>query len=171
MFYNLRMENTTLLMDGTASTGTVKFIGGNFVNVTTNFVVYPALITGITGYDTSNFKVTGLSVPIGVSGAYGSAVKITSLSGVITLPKVKLNVGGTFGTNETVTVKVEAVYRDGSTAYVEKSATATGSLWLTDDDVLVLITQGKNIVKLNVYAKTNLASTSVTVTVDAYGKA
>jgi len=170
MFYNLRMENTTLLMDGTASTGTVKFIGGKFVNVTTNFVVYPALITGITGYDTSNFKVTGLSVPVGVSGAYGSAVSITSLSGVITYPRVKITWGGTFGTGETVTVQITAVYSDGTTASITKSATAVGSLWLTDDDVFALITQGKDITKLQVSASSNLASTSVTVTVNAYGK-
>jgi hypothetical protein len=123
------------------------------------------------GYVTENFKTTGLSVSVGTGGAYGSASAITSPSGVITYPRVKITWGGTFGSGETVTVKVEAVYSDGSTAYVEKSATATGSLWLTDDDILALITQGKDIVKLNVYAKTNLSSTTVTVTVDAYGKA
>jgi parallel beta-helix repeat protein len=123
------------------------------------------------GYDTENFKATGLSIAIGTGNAYGSATAITSRSGVITYPRVKITWGGTFGTGETVTVKVEAVYTDDSTAYIEKSATAVGSLWLTDDDVLSLITQGKNIVKLNVYAKTSLASTTVTVTVDAYGKA
>jgi uncharacterized lipoprotein NlpE involved in copper resistance len=123
------------------------------------------------GYDTENFKVTGVSVAVGTGGVYGSASTITSLSGIISYPRVKITWGGTFGTGETVTVKVEAVYRDGSTAYVEESATATGSLWLTDDDVLSLITQGKDIVKLNVYAKSSAASTSVTVTVNAYGKA
>ena len=128
-------------------------------------------VKGNIGYDTENFKVTGLSVAIGTGGAYGNASTITTLSGTVTYPRVKITWGGTFGTGETVTVKVEAVYTDGTTAYVEKSATATGSLWLTDDDVLSLITQGKDIVKLNVYAKTNLSSTTVTVTVDAYGKA
>jgi hypothetical protein len=124
-----------------------------------------------TGYYTENFKSTGVSVTVGTGGAYGSASAITSPSGVITYPRVKITWGGTFGSGETVTVKVEAVYTDQSTAYVEKSATAVGSAWLTDDDVLTLVTQGKDIVKLNVYAKTNLSSTTVTVTVDAYGKA
>jgi hypothetical protein len=125
----------------------------------------------VEGYDTENFKSTGVSVTVGSGGVYGSASVITSQSGLITYPRIKITWGGTFGTGETVTVKVEAVYSDGTTAYVEKSATATGSLWLTDDDILSLITQGKDIVKLNIYAKTNLASTTVTVTVDAYGKA
>jgi hypothetical protein len=123
------------------------------------------------GYYTENFKSTGISVAVGTGGAYGTASTITSPSGVITYPRVKITWGGTFGTGETVTVKVEAVYTDGSTAYVEKSATATGSLWLTDDDIMSLITQGKDIVNLNVYAKSSATSTSVTVTVDAYGKA
>jgi hypothetical protein len=126
---------------------------------------------GNKGYDTENFKSTGISVAVGTGGVYGSASAITSPSGVIAYPRVKITWGGTFGTGETVTVKVEAVYSDGSTAYVEKSATAVGSLWLTDDDILALITRGKDIVKLNIYAKTNLSSTTVTVTIDAYGKA
>jgi parallel beta-helix repeat protein len=129
------------------------------------------VVKGNIGYDTENFKASGLSVTVGTGGAYGSATAITTPSGRVTYPRVKITWGGTFGTGETVTVKVEAVYTDGSTAYVEKSATATGSLWLTDDDIMSLITQGKDIVKLNVYAKTNLSSTTVTVTVDAYGKA
>ncbi|RSN72959.1 hypothetical protein [Candidatus Methanodesulfokora washburnensis] len=129
------------------------------------------VIKNVVGYSTENFKSTGLGVSIGTSGSYGSATSITSLSGIISYPRVKITWGGTFGTGETVTVKVEAVYRDGTTAYVEKSATAVGSLWLTDDDIMSLITQGKDIVRLNIYGKTNLPSTSVTVTVDAYGKA
>jgi nitrous oxidase accessory protein NosD len=121
-------------------------------------------------WDTENFKSTGLSVSVGTGGNYGSATSITSPSGRITFPRVKITWGGTFGAGETVTVKVEAVYTDGSSVYIEKSATATGSLWLTDDDIIALISQGKDIVKLNIYAKTNLSSTSVTVTVNAYGK-
>jgi len=121
-------------------------------------------------YDTENFKATNVSVPIGTANTYGSPATITSPSGRITFFRLKITWGGTFGTGETVTVKVEAVYSDNSTAYIEKSATATGSLWLSDDDVLSLIAQSKNIVKLNIYAKTSASSTSVTVTVDIYGK-
>jgi hypothetical protein len=144
-----------------------EFYNGSFSLATTPLQV---IARRNRNYDTENFKSTGVSVPVGTGGAYGVAVSITSPSGRITLPRVKITWGGTFATGETVTVKVEAVYSDGSTAYVEKSATATGSQWLTDDDVLALIAQGKDIVKLNVYAKSSAPSTSVTVTVDAYGK-
>jgi parallel beta-helix repeat protein len=146
----------------------------NVINVVRNRVVKVGANTrvgGNVGYDTENFKATGVSVAVGTGGTYGSASAITSPSGRVTLPRIKITWSGTFGTGETVTVKVEAVYSDGSTAYVEKSATAVGSQWLTDDDVLALITQGKDIVKLNVYAKSSAASTTVTVSVDAYGKA
>jgi len=123
------------------------------------------------GYFTENFKVTGVSVSVGTGGAYGSAVNITSLSGVITYPRVKITWGGTFGSGETVTVQITAVYTDSSTVSITKSATATGSTWLTDDDIEALIAQGKDITRLQVSASSNLSSTSVTVTVDAYGKA
>jgi parallel beta-helix repeat protein len=146
-----------------------------FIAVTTPiaFTVSPGtfMIRDNVGYDTGNFKATGVGVAVGTGGAYGSAVAITSPSGRITYPRIKITWGGTFGTGETVTVRVEAVYSDGSTAYVERSATAVGSAWLTDDDVLALIAKGKDIIKLNVYAKSNMSTTSVTVTVDAYGKA
>jgi hypothetical protein len=132
---------------------------------------FPTFITNKDIGSSENFKRTGLGVNIGTGGAYGPAVSITSLSGVITYPRIKIAVGGTFGTGETVTVKVEAVYSDGSTAYVEKSYTAVKTEWLTDDDIEALITQGKDITQLQVSASSNLASTSVTVTVNAYGKA
>jgi len=149
----------------------LKWIGGYINKPVTFYIASWLLLKHIIGYDTANFKVTGLSVPVGVSGAYGSAVSITSLSGVITLPRVKITWGGTFGTGETVTVQITAVYSDGTTASITKSATAVGSLWLTDDDVFALIIQGKDITQLQVSASSNLASTSVTVTVNAYGKA
>ena len=123
------------------------------------------------GWDTGNFKTSGLSISVGTGGAYGSASTITSPSGIITYPRIKITWGGTFGTGETVTVQITAVYSDGTTASITKSATATGSLWLTDDDVFALIAQGKDIVQIQVSASSNLASTSVTVTVNAYGKA
>jgi parallel beta-helix repeat protein len=161
--YAIRSANTSDYLyivdnDITGNLNTISLVGTNNI------------VKGNIGYDTENFKATGLSVSIGLSGAYGSATAITSRSGRITYPRVKITWGGTFGSGETVTVKVEAVYTDGTTAYVEKSATAVGSLWLTDDDVLTLIANDKDIVKLNIYAKTSLASTSVTVTINSYGK-
>ncbi|MCC6050826.1 MAG: hypothetical protein LM580_08970, partial [Thermofilum sp.] len=71
------------------------------------------------------------SVAVGTGGSYGSATLFRPRSYRITLLQgVKITWGGTFAVGETVTVKITAVYRDGTSYYVEKSATATGSLWL-----------------------------------------
>jgi hypothetical protein len=156
---------TNVIIEGVDLRNNVAGAIGNLGNLGSG-----SIVRGCLGFDTENFKVTSLSVSVGRGGVYGSASVITSPSGVITYPRIKITWSGTFGSGETVTVKVEAVYTDNSTAYIEKSATTTGSLWLTDDDIIALISQGKNITKLNIYAKTNLSSTSVTVTVDAYGK-
>jgi parallel beta-helix repeat protein len=124
------------------------------------------------GHDTQNFRYSS-NIPIGVNGAYGSVLEANPynavVSGRVGLPRVKITWGGTFGAGETVTVKVAAVYTDGTSAFVEKSATAPGSLWLTDDDIFSLIALLKDIYKLQFSAKTNLASTSATVLVQAYG--
>jgi hypothetical protein len=119
------------------------------------------------GYE--SFKSTGVSVPIGLNDNYGNPAVVTSPKGYFINPRVKITWGGTFGTGETVTVAVIFYYNDGTYAGIEKSATAPGSMWLTDDDYLALVTQGEDITQLRFHAKTNLASTSVTVTIDCYG--
>ena len=154
---------------GDASGTSKHVVSFNIVSKSLNITQSPRIVRGNIGYDTGAFKATGVSVTIGTGDAYGSATSITSPSGRISYFRLKITWGGTFGTGETATVKVEAIYSDGSTAYIEKSATSAGYLWLTDDDLLRLVAQGKDIVQLNVYAKTNLTSTSVTVTVDVFG--
>ena len=126
-------------------------------------------ITNVIGYPTDIVKATGLAPPVGVGGSYGFSVSAFRWTPYIKYFKARINWSGTFGANEVVTVKVEAVYHDGSKAYVEKSATAPGSTWITDDDLLTLMKPNTYITAVNFYAKTNLASTSVKVTVDAYG--
>ena len=121
------------------------------------------------GYPTDSFKYTGLSVAIGTGGAYGAKTSVYSPSGIISSFKLKITWGGTFGTGETVTVRVTAVYDDGTTTSITKSATAVGSVWLTDDDLLTLWKNWNAIRRLDVDATTNLSSTSVTVTVDVFG--
>ena len=168
-------SRSALRIDGATADSQVIFVN----NVVRGFTSSPVYDTGPTwgtriirdnlGYPTDTFKSTGLSIPVGTGDAYGSAKTVLSPSGAIRYFKAKINVGGTFGTNETVTVKVEAVYPDGTTAYVEKSFTATGSYWLTDDDILALTKDASTILRLNLYAKTNLSSTSVTISVDVYG--
>jgi len=77
--------------------------------------------------------------------------------------------GGTFGTDEIVTVLVRSHFSDLTSATVTKSASATGSVWLTDDELLALHKNGTHIRRIETRAKTNLSSTDVTVTIDVFG--
>jgi hypothetical protein len=137
-------------------------------------ITYGAVVHGIIenniNYDSKNFKKTNLSVAVGTDNTYGSATSITSRSLRITYPKIRITIGGTLASGEVITVKIEAVYSDSTTAYIEKSYTETGSEWISDDDVLNIISDTRDITKLNIYAKTNQTSTSATVTVNAYGR-
>jgi len=126
------------------------------------------VVRGNIGYPTDSFKSAGLSVEVG-AGDYGSATEITSPSGVISHAKLKINIGGTFATDETVTVKVECVWESGNTTSIEKAYTATGSEWLSEDDWLSLWRDSDSLRKINVYAKSNQSSTSVTCSVDVIG--
>jgi parallel beta-helix repeat protein len=151
-------------------------VGNRFVNNTSGAYRRGGdhtLVKDNQGAYTENFKITS-GITVGLNDTYGPVWEANPynsvLSGRIALPRVKIEWGGTFGSGETVTVKVAAVYTDGSSAYLEKSATATGSLWLGDDDIYSLITLGKDIYKLQFSAKTNLSSTSATVRVYTYGK-
>jgi len=112
------------------------------------------------------------SVAIGTGNAYGSATSFRPRSYRIThVGGVKITWSGTFGTGETVTAKITAVYRDGTSYYVEKSATAAGSVWLSSDELATLL-QGwpKEIKRIDAQAKTSASSTSVTVSVQVIGR-
>jgi len=102
---------------------------------------------------------------IGVNDVYGAESILCEY--VPIFPKIRIVVGGTFATDETVTVKIEAEYGSG-TRSVEKSFTATGSYDLTNNDLISLIPFGaENPLKVSCYAKSNQASTDVTVRVHA----
>ena len=106
----------------------------------------------------------------GVSGAYGSAValKPSVNKGMVPL-MVKLSWGGTFGTGETVTIRLTVKYSDGSTTPFSKSATATGDYWLTDADKSSLWKDGVYITEIDVDSSSSLASTTVTTSATIYG--
>jgi hypothetical protein len=116
-------------------------------------------------------KYENVSVPIGVSNTYRDPVTLNPLGVAFTWFKVKYSIGGSVAVLETITVRVETVLDEGSTLYVEKSVPATGSEWLSDNDLLSLVKHGSDVVAVRVYAKTNLPSTnaSVTVTLVGYG--
>jgi len=82
---------------------------------------------------------------------------------------IRITVGGTFATGETVTVKITFYWNDGSSTYIEKPFTATGTYDLTVSDLLSLLKNDVYLTSIGAQAKTDQASTSVTVDVTVAG--
>jgi len=124
------------------------------------------------GFRTDTFKATSQSVEVGISDSYGSAINITSPSGMVSsLSVCKIVLDGSFAGGEQVTVKVETNWESGNTAYVEKTYTATGTNYLDLDgqDGLDLWRDSDTCTSIKLYAKSDQTSTSVTVTCDLAG--
>jgi hypothetical protein len=158
------------LIDGTSGT----IVHGNMIpagkSIRVNVDDIPNnIILNNMNYPTDIFVYTNQIVPIGTNNTYGSSVTIVSPSGIIRYPRIQIIWGGIFDAGETVSVKITAVYNDNTTASIIKSATATDSLWLADSDIMQLMAQGKIIKQINISASTNLPTTQVTVTINAYG--
>jgi hypothetical protein len=109
------------------------------------------------------------TVAVGTGDAYGTPTVVESPGGTIKDFDVILTWSGTFATGEVVTVKVESEDEDGVLASVEKTSTTPTTITLTLTDKLALLT-GKPISRLRIYAKTNQATTTVTVTASVYGR-
>ena len=108
----------------------------------------------------------------GVSGVYGTAVAISAVSNKsIVLLSASLTWGGTFGTGETVTIRLTVKFSDGTTANITKSATATGSLALNPADLQGLMKDGVYVTEVDVDSSSSAASTSVTTSVTVYALA
>ena len=114
------------------------------------------------------FKKT-LSPTPGTGDSYGDEVEYDKTCGAIVLLGGEIEFGGTFATGETATVKITAYYNDGTSANIEKSATATGTTVLTLGDILDLVKDGKYIYKIGASSKSDQSSTSVTTSVSIYG--
>jgi len=130
------------------------------------------IVRKLKDYFTDAFKATSKSVSVGTNDAYGDATIVRSPSGIISALRVcKIVIGGTFATGENVTVKVETNWKSGNTAYVEKTYTATGTYYLDLDgqDGLDLWRDSDMCTSIKIYAKSDQASTSVTVACDLAG--
>jgi hypothetical protein len=106
----------------------------------------------------------------GVGGAYGSAVALTPPANKSIVPlSATLTWGGTFGTDETVTIRLTVKFSDNTTANITKSAIATGSQALNPADLQGLMKDGVYITEVDVDSSSSAASTSVTTSAAIYG--
>jgi hypothetical protein len=106
----------------------------------------------------------------GTGGAYGTAVALTPTTNKSIVPlSASLTWGGTFGTDETVTIRITAKFSDGTSASITKNATATGTVLLNPADLQGLFKNGIYITEIDVDSSSSASSTSVTTSVTIYG--
>jgi hypothetical protein len=114
-------------------------------------------------------KETDRTVNIGVDNTYGTETILHSGQGFSTFaPKIRITRGGTFGDEETITVRVRFIFIDGTTSSLILEYVDMGSAWLTDENYLVLYPSCKPLSAISIQAKTDLLSTSATITIDWY---
>jgi hypothetical protein len=112
------------------------------------------------------------TVPIGTNGEFGETQSLECRPLTIFSFKPKIEVTGSFNQNETVTVRVRIEYIDNSVSdSVVRAFNSSGSVWLSDDDMMTLFSSQSIIWAILVDAKTNTASTDAQVTISGYGTA
>jgi len=107
------------------------------------------------------------SLSLGTGGNFGPAVYLTPDANYVRIVPLGITivVGGTVASGETITVKVQFNFDDGTNLYVSKSYTATGTYYLSEDDLRSLWKNGVGITSISVAAGSSASSTSATVTV------
>jgi hypothetical protein len=114
------------------------------------------------------YRRMGIAIPVGI-GDYGATQIIQAQPATIATFTPKITVQGSFLNGENVTVRIRLEYVDnGVSSPVEKTFNSSGSLWLSNDDLLSLYASQNVIYAILVDAKTS-ASTSATATIDVFG--
>ena len=122
--------------------------------------------------DGTLFKRENVNVPLGTNNLYGLNESIQVRPLTISSFKPKITVQGNFINNETVTVRVRIEYIDNIISNpVVRTFTSSGSVWLSDDDMMQLFPSQSIIWVILVDAKTSSSSSDAVVTVSGYGTA
>jgi hypothetical protein len=118
----------------------------------------------------SIFKQENVTVGVNPFQYPAKATAIQMSPATISGFKPKVSVQGNFIQNETVTVRFRLEFVDNVvTNAVEKSFNSSGSLWLSDDDLMRLFPSQNMIYAILVDAKVSSAGTDATVRIDLYG--
>lgn len=143
--------------------GGVSFLGNWTARV---YNPYSIWISGVG----SVFDRENENVPVGTNNQFGKNVSMQVRPLKIFSFKPKIEVDGSFSTNETVTVRIRIEYIDNVISNsVVKAFTSSGSVWLSDEDILILFPSQSVIWAIWVDAKTSASSTDATVKVSGYG--
>jgi hypothetical protein len=115
------------------------------------------------------FKWQNINVPVGKL-SYGQAMVNHTQPLTISSFKPRITVEGSFSHNETVTVRFRLNFIDDTVSgSLEKTLTASGTVWLSDDDLMQLYPSQDLIWSILMDAKVNSANSDAKVTVDVYG--
>jgi hypothetical protein len=122
-------------------------------------------------------NANAISVPIGLNNTFGPRITIIDARELgyaqLILDGINDTRSGTFASGETVTVRHICVFDDGSESYVDRSYTTTGANTYSaaglNAEFYPFRDNTRIPVAFVVQAKTNMASTSVTLVVYAMG--
>jgi len=117
------------------------------------------------------FKEKDLSINIGLNDVFSIPTSFHIRPLRITGFKPKIQVLGRFENNEIITVKLRLLFIDNtySSKSVQKTFVNPGSLWLTDDDLLILLPSQNIIWAIEIEAKSNLSNSNAIVLFNVYG--
>jgi len=119
----------------------------------------------------ANIGKVSVSVPVGTNNSYGSNAYAYPFGNYFHLFNnfdAVITIGGSLASGETITVKITLFFSDGSSTYITKTYTATGTYELSIADKVSLQQNGKDIQYIVFNAMSNQASTNATVTATVY---
>jgi hypothetical protein len=105
-----------------------------------------------------------LTVTPGTNNTYGNPAKFTTNCGEITSMQATISVSN-IASGETITIMVQAVYENGTTSYREYTYGGSPITITLDDIATSMIT----VSRVEFYAKSNLSSTSASVSISVKG--
>ena len=117
----------------------------------------------------SAFEVSNQKIPVGTNNQYNDYTIIQTYPLKIYSFKPQIIIGN-LAQNEVVTVRVRFEFTDNTiSGSVEKTFSSSQAVWLSDDDMMKLYPSQSLIWAIYVDAKSNLSSSSASVTVSGYG--
>ncbi|MNF73147.1 hypothetical protein D3C84_551420 [compost metagenome] len=116
------------------------------------------------------YKKSTVANPSTTLDTYGTVVDLLPTTGYTSLIPLGIDIvfGGTFGV-ETVTADITVTFSDATTATISKTATAIGTVSLSNSDIMALAKDGVYINKLSVKSKSSIATSTTSVTTNHYG--
>lgn len=142
----------------------VSFLGNWTVKIHNPYNIW---ISGTGGV----FKEENRLIEVGLNNNYGKTESIHIRPLRITSFESKLQVFGSFTNNEIITVRIRLSFIDNtfSPNFIEKIFTNSSSIWLTNDDMLELLSSQNIIWSIEVDAKSDSTNTDVSVLLSLFG--